>query len=285
MGLEGVIFRYSVKIYVCQNATALAWNYTDHLVSSLHTLHQYPTKYVNLQVNDSVEDGKLSIIHTGVGDISKIGQFVQWDGLKKLTIWKNGTGANSINGTEGLFFRPNLKEGDNLVAFVDDIKRSIDLVYKEQVKPLGLRALRYGMDNRTFKSAFSEPKNARWGSWCPDGLFYLGPTQPKEIPVYGSKPHFLDGDPLLLKSVEGLKPIRSKHDTVIDVEPLTGANLNFKKRLQINLQVNRTEKMSGLKFPRHELYEIKGYNNSGTLYFPVLYVDEVKYSYSDTLGL
>ena len=220
-----------------------------------------------MQVNNSADDRNPSIIHTGVKDVSKVGQFVQWNGRKELTIWPNKTGANDINGTEGFFFRPNLVEGEGLTAFVDDIQRSIDLVYLQHVKPLGLKAFRYGIDNRTFKSAFTEPENARWRSWCPDGLFYLGPTQPKEIPVFGSKPHFLDGDPLLLDSVTGLGPNRSKHDTVIDVEPTTGANLNFRRQLQINVQVNKTVMT--------ETTEIKGYNNSGVLYYPVLYIDEV----------
>ena len=222
-------------------------------------------------MNDSVEDRKESIIHTGEMDITKIGQFVQWDGLRKLNIWRNENGANNINGTEGFFFRPHLNEGDNLTVFVDDIKRSIDIVYTGKVSQLGIPAFRYGIDNKTFKSAHSEPENSRWGSWCPDGLFYLGPTQPKEIPVYGSKPHFLDGDPKLLESVIGLKPDREKHDTITDIEPITGANLNFRRQLQINVQVNKTSHL----FMR-ETSKIMGFNGTDSLYFPVLYINEVR---------
>lgn len=275
MVLRQVINATRAQLYICQEASALAWNYTDDLLVFLHTLGQYPYPYVNIQVNDSIYDRNLSIIHTGVKSISKIGQFKQWNGLEELDIWENNTGANSINGTEGLFFRPNLKKGDKLTTFIDDIERSMDLVYTGEVKPLGLTAFRYGVDNRTFMSAFSEPENARWGSWCPDGMFYLGPTQPKEIPVFGSKPHFLDGDPLLLDSVIGLEPIRAEHDIIVDIEPNTGANVNFVKQLQINLQVNRTEELPDNQFPMYELYDIEGYNGTDTLYYPVLYVKEV----------
>lgn len=262
------------KLYICQSATDLAWHYTDHLVKALHFAHRYPSKYVNIQVNGSVEDKKLSIIHTGVNDITKIGEFVQWNGLKRLNIWLDG--ANDINGTEGLFFRPNLSPGDNLTAFISDLNRSIHLAYHEQVKPLGLTGFRYGIDDKTFKSAFTEPENARWFSWNPDGMFYLGVTQPTgKIPVYGSKPHFLDADPLLREAVIGMKPNRSKHDTIVDVEPITGANIRFNQRLQINIQVNKTEKLHMWEFPMHETDGIRGYNNSGVLYFPVLYIDEV----------
>ena len=258
------------KLYTCQNATALAWNYTSSFLKSLHAVGQYPTKYVNIQVNDSVEDRKESIIHTGRNDITKIGQFVQWNEQRKLKIWQNENGANDINGTEGFFFRPDLEEGDNLTVFVDDLKRSVDIVYTGKVSPLGMPAFRYGIDNRTFKSAFSEPENSRWGSWCPDGLIYLGSTQPKEIPVYGSKPHFLDGDPRLLDSIVGLKPDRVKHDTFTDVEPITGVNLNFRRQFQINVQVNRTSHL----FMR-ETSKIMGFNGTDSLYFPILYISEV----------
>ena len=44
------------------------------------------------------------------------------------------------------------------------------------------------------------------------------------VPVYGSKPHFLDGDPSLTKNVIGMHPVRSKHDTVVDVEPVSNAH-------------------------------------------------------------
>lgn len=261
------------KIYVCQPATDLAWEYSDELIKFLHTLNKYPLDHVSIQNNDSVYDQNISTINTGISNISEVGQFIQWNGLPKLTIWENFTGANDIRGTEGFFFRPSLKEGDNLTAFVDDVMRSFDLLYEGRVNHLGLSAYRYGIDNSTFKSAFSEPKNARWFSWCPDGMFYLGPTQVQEIPVYGSKPHFLDGDPLLLESVEGLNPVREKHDTIIDVEPITGANLLFKRQLQINVQVNKSEKHDIANM--HETQEIKGYNNSGVLYLPVLYINEV----------
>ena len=270
--LRAAISATGAKLFICQEASNLAWSYTDPFLEFLYDADLYPSMFVNLQVNNSINDSYPSIIRTGVKDISKIGQFVQWNNLTILHTWPNDgneTGANDINGTEGFFFRPNLKKGDSLTAFVDDIQRSIDLKYVGTVNPLGLKALRYGIDNRTFKSAFDEPENARWGSWCPDGLIYLGPTQLKEVPVFGSKPHFLDGDELLLESVEGLKPDRVKHDTVIDVEPNTGANINFARQLQINVQVSKTA--------MHETSEIVGFNGTGVLYYPVLYVNEVNH--------
>ncbi len=70
--LKFVFFTAKAKIYICQNATALAWNYTDTLVKDLHGLHKYPRTYVNIQVNGSTNDSAISVINTGVKNISKV---------------------------------------------------------------------------------------------------------------------------------------------------------------------------------------------------------------------
>ena len=47
------------------------------------------------------------------------------------------------------------------------------------------------------------------------------PPPPIEVPAFASKPHFLDGDPSLLQDVKGLHPNRTKHDIVVDIEPVS----------------------------------------------------------------
>ena len=176
---------------------------------------------------------------------TQLGEFIQWDGHHRyLDTWPGGqsNSANLLRGTEGLFFRPLLKEGDPLIAFIDDVQRSFDLVYTGKVSHLKTEAFRYRVNNSTFQNATTNPSNARYGSWCPDGLIYLGPTQYPVIPVYGSKAHFLDGDPTLRDCCIGMTgPDRELHDITLDVEPTTGANIQVKQILQINVQVNKSK--------------------------------------------
>lgn len=176
---------------------------------------------------------------------AQLGELIQWDGHHTyLSTWPgdSSNSANLLRGTEGLFFRPLLKEGDNITAFIDDVQRTFDLVYTGKVKHLQTEAFRYRVDNSTFKSATTNPANARYGSWNPDGLIYLGPTQYPVIPVYGSKPHYLDGDPALRNCCIGMTPPdRDIHDITVDVEPTTGANIQVKQILQINVQVNKSK--------------------------------------------
>ena len=73
------------------------------------------------------------------------------------------------------------------------------------------------------------------------GLFYLGVIQYPTVPVFGSNPHFLYGDPVLREKVEGLPQANASTDeTIVDVERITGANIGVKQQLQINVQVNQT---------------------------------------------
>ena len=129
-----------------------------------------------------------------------------------------------------------------MTAFIDDVQRSFDLVYTGKVKHLNTLAFRYRVENSTFLNASVNPKNANYGSWCPNGLIYLGPTQYPEIPVFGSKPHYLDGDPALRECCNGMTaPNRTIHDITLDIEPTTGANIQVKQILQINVQVNKSQ--------------------------------------------
>lgn len=177
-------------------------------------------------------------IHTGVGDISRIAQFLEWDGHERyLDVWDTPE-ANLIRGTEGIFFRPNIRFGDPLTLFIGGLMRAFELQNTAVVDHLGLETFRYRFPSSVFKGAFTEPDNAKWESWSPDGLFYLGHLKDPEVPVYGSKPHFLDGASSLTDGVEGLNPSWQVHDSHIDVEPNIGVNVDFSMQFQLNVRVN-----------------------------------------------
>ena len=246
--LDTIFVSTKAEFYMCLPAVNLVFNYSDDLVLELHNnilLKLYglnlPIDHVSLQLNDSINDTRPSIIHTGVDDVTLVGQFQQWDGLTELNLWP-GDSANDINGTEGLLFRPLLKEGDNLTVFVDDVARSFPLAYHDTISILGLKAFVYELPPEVFQSAATNPDNARWGSWCPDGLIYLGVLQVSgtgwcrlgstssvslplckypPVPVFGSKPHFLDADPELTRDKFDMPgPNRSQDETVMNVQPV-----------------------------------------------------------------
>ncbi len=47
-------------------------------------------------------------------------------------------------------------------------------------------------------------------------------------------PHFWNADKKFLDDVDGVSPIQDKHDTMIDIEPITGIALAAHKRIQVS---------------------------------------------------
>ncbi len=181
--LKAIFSDTNAQLHMCQPASHLVFNYTDALVHELHVNDalrlakmNLPKNYVSIQANASTDDAKPSIIDTGVTNITNLGLYRQWNNKTKLDIWFDDY-ANAIRGTEGLLFKPNLDEGEELTVFVDDTHRSFPIVYTGKKKIKGLETFRYELPRSVFQSAFSNPDNSRWGSWCPDGLFYIGVVQ------------------------------------------------------------------------------------------------------------
>ena len=48
-------------------------------------------------------------------------------------------------------------------------------------------------------------------------------------------PHFHNADPGLLDQVIGVSPDVEKHDTYLDIEPITGVALSAHKRIQVQI--------------------------------------------------
>ena len=219
----------NAKLYVCVPPTQLAFNYTDPLIQELHDNSELnamnmnlPTNYISIQQNASINDSSPSIIYTGVSNINDVGKFHQWDGLTDLGDRWPGATANDINGTEGLVFPPNLKEGDNLTVFIDDALRSFPVEYTGKQTIMGLETYRYMLPSSVFESAFTNPENARWGSWCPNGLIYLGVLQKPNVPIFGSKPRFLDCDPEeTIGKINGVPKPDRELDTYMYVHPVS----------------------------------------------------------------
>ena len=46
-------------------------------------------------------------------------------------------------------------------------------------------------------------------------------TSPPDLPLYNSNPHCLGCDPEYFKTVSGYYPTRSKHESYVDIEPVS----------------------------------------------------------------
>ena len=97
-------------------------------------------------------------------------------------------------------------------------------------------------DNYCYCPEFNEctkedPDKDAWNAtdcyeYCKDGFLRVGNCY-GGIPVIMSAPHFYNVDPIILKQVDGVEPNQDKHDTYLDIEPMTGIPLSAHKRIQV----------------------------------------------------
>lgn len=140
--------------------------------------------------------------------------------------------SNAILGTDasqtGIF-----PMGDDMQVFIDDLYRSSDLIFIEEMDDWkGIKLRRYGINPDDMKSSAEDPSQADFFQF---GLFGMeNMTTAAGFPLFATKPHFLDGDSKLKTGVSGLNPTRDIHDTFVDFEPITGVCFRASKRLQTN---------------------------------------------------
>jgi len=93
--------------------------------------------------------------------------------------------------------------------------------------------------------------------------------------LFASKPHFLDGDAWLREQVNGLEPVRELHDTIVDVEPITGNHTTEESGLNVEslgLPLRANER---LQISAHIQPILMSYPNLREAYVPVVWSDEV----------
>lgn len=145
--------------------------------------------------------------------------------------------ANRIAGTDGnLFGAPTISE--KVLLYINDIYRTAYSIYQKDTTDWhGVTLRRYGVQNKDSQNATENPTEGwQYYNYAPSGMQNL--TVVATLPLFISKPHFLDADPSLVSSVVGLSPNRAIHDTYVDIEPNTGALCRVHNRVQVIYQMN-----------------------------------------------
>lgn len=144
--------------------------------------------------------------------------------------------ANRVEGSDcTLFGRPMTSKKVQL--FLSDIYRSAFAIHTEDVSWYhGIPLRRYGIQYIDMLNASMNPNNAQYFTLGPMGLLNL--TQALNLPCFASFPHFYMGDSRLVAAVGGMNPVQDIHQTVVDIEPQTGALVRAHKRLQVNYQID-----------------------------------------------
>ncbi|XP_022244207.1 lysosome membrane protein 2-like, partial [Limulus polyphemus] len=194
------------------------------------------------------DDGIYSV-YTGSQGVENFALVETWKNKSSLSFWHSKY-CNMINGTDGSMFPPFLDKSDTLYIFTTDLCRSLYLWFEQETKVLGIDAYRFTGPDKLFADPHVDLDNK---CFCADpnnclkaGVIELTSCQ-NGAPVVASGPHFYQGALEYQSAIDGIKPIKKKHETFLDVEPLTGLVLNASKRLQLNIYVRQTPGIIGLQ--------------------------------------
>lgn len=203
--------------------------------------------YMKNDTWDEQADGTMTVSTGADGNFTNIGQVVRWNGKPKVNYWK-GT-CNEIRGTDGQFFHPFIQKEDKLRIFAPDLCRSLAIEFIKTTSIRSIELYRFGISSDFFRPI---DYNEETACYCVKKSFeakkkfcklggVVDVSSCRRKPIVLSTPHFYNGDPILRDAVEGLAPSAANHDTFIDIEPMTGAVLRVRRRLQVNVEIEPSQ--------------------------------------------
>jgi lysosome membrane protein 2 len=250
----GPIFAAGGGLVTTRSPEQWLFVYDDPLLSFLKanldpTIDPSGNFFENPPLGTPVDPADASTVMTGGDDLDNLNQYVNWRGMTQVTgVWLTN---ETITGTDATQFHPGVKSSETLKAFVSDLLRVVDLEYQKDRKFEGIDLLRF---------VLSEDTLATNPNYFQSVVGLANMTSAVGAPLFLSKPHFLDADPAQTSSlVTGMAGVVADHDTFVDIEPLTGAVMSARKRLQLNFQVSH--------------YDYKN-TDIPSNYMPILWVEE-----------
>ncbi|MBD3211208.1 MAG: hypothetical protein GF311_01275 [Candidatus Lokiarchaeota archaeon] len=232
---------YNCGVITTRTAEEWLFSAKDTAIETFMAYFGQDTKIAEVNIFDDceneneaeIEEVKSYTIKTGQDNMNEAKQIVKYDDSETVDIWSS---PEQIKGSDGMQFHQNLKKGETLQTFQPDLMRVVNLEYIGQSSIYGINLHRYTLSDDTFT------ENEKYFMDTP-GFINLSPVEKYQgVPVRVSKPHFLDCEcSKLIETVEGMNPDKTKHNTIIDVEPISGITMNAKQRIQINFEVSPSE--------------------------------------------
>ncbi|CAG7732611.1 unnamed protein product, partial [Allacma fusca] len=197
---------------------------------------------------------------SGLRGSSDFGQVVSWNGEHELSFWTNKSVSGDkqycsrLNGSDGGGITPPFLTKESTVGFFyTHLCRSMVLNYNKEISYQGIPGWQFTLPENIFDSPRKNPDNQCFckdpggdlESQCLDGI-YRAFVCYRDAPLVISKPHFLDGDQQLIDGVEGLHPSRDNHDSLYEVEPISGMFLRASIKFQLVAELQHLAGVSSL---------------------------------------
>ncbi|XP_051911393.1 platelet glycoprotein 4 [Hippocampus zosterae] len=240
--LETMIKSTNSSLFQQRSVRELLWGYKDPILKATVGL---------FAPYNGTFDGYYTV-HTGKGDIGKVGTIDTWRGSRSLPFWDDKY-CNMINGTDGSNFAPFMDPTKPIYFFSSDICRSVSANFEHSSELKEIPVYRFGLLPSTLASPVDNPdnhcycRNPKTTKNCTlAGVLDISSCQDGQ-PIYISLPHFLHATPSMHQAIKGLNPSEEHHKTYLDVEPITGITLGFAKRIQVNMMYGPSKIITVLK--------------------------------------
>lgn len=251
------------RLFTTRTVGELLWGYEDGLLKALRVIQPDLDDVFGLfYKNNASNDGEY-VFFTGQQNYKDFARVDTWNGESSLNWWTSDE-CNMINGTNGASFHPIVTKNETLYMFISDLCRSLYAKYEEDVTVKGIPGYRFSPPSMVFANMTVNPANAGFcvpaGNCLGSGLLNVS-TCKQGAPIIMSSPHFYQADEKFVQDVFGMRPNKEQHQTLIDINPLTGIILQAAKRLQVNVFVEKIPTFSQT-------------GNMRTVVFPVVYLNE-----------
>lgn len=171
----------------------------------------------------------------------------QWgyhDTAPNETLEEN-TKCNTLEGAlDGGIFPPHIQKNSSFRMYRPAFCRPVEFIYEDEIRTKrGYSGYNFRIAHDFLATPEENPDNACYchKGVCPKkGLAWLTPCY-YSIPITISQPHFYNADPSLIEQIDGIKPEKEIHDSIVTVFPELGVPLEAHLRVQINLAMPRTK--------------------------------------------
>jgi len=192
----------------------------------------------------SWSDGFVKM-HTGSGDISKLGEILEWNNANRVDAFPGECGK--IKGSsDGLFPPGSTAHRDTISLYSTDLCRQLFFSkdkkeHSEQFSIHGIPVEKFELSPTNFANGTVCRENSCYNNNLPTGVQNVT-TCKRKSPAYISRPHFHLADPIYQDQFQfGVTPRVGDHDSTFWIEPLSSIPLKVEMRMQLNVLLDKIE--------------------------------------------
>lgn len=270
LAMASIMDILKIKPFVEVSVGQLLWGYEDPLLKLAKDVvpkdQKLPYEEFGLMYNKNGTSKDNVTMFTGASDITLYGLINNVNGMGQLAHYTTDE-CNSIRGSDGSIFPPHITKNTTLHVFDKDLCRMLPLKFEKEVMVADgkVPGYRFSPSTDVFGTPEENPFNACFcpqGPPCtPSGFFNVSACQ-FDSPVLLSFPHFYLANDSYRNAFDGISPPDpDKHRFYMDVQPLMGAGLSAKARVQVNLAVS-------------QVIDIKQVATFPTIVFPIMWFEE-----------